>query len=323
MSLPVLSFDQVIDRLLSMNQTYFPEYLAFYSSWYGGVITDPALMLLPLDDHMVHRGDGVFEVFKSIDWNIYALAGHLDRMKNSMAASFLEPPVDDERLIEIVRNTVLAGNNGNCLVRLFVSRGPGSFSPNPYETVGGQLYVMVAAYKPPAPEKYEKGVKLVTTGVPIKKNYFATMKNCNYLPNVLMKKEAVDRGADYPVSLDENGFLAEGATENIGIVSKNGEFLIPRFSRILRGITVTRAMELSRRLTGSQISSAAEADISPEQAYDAAEMMVFGTTIDVLPAVEFDGKRIGTGKPGPVFMRLAELMAEDRKNPEMLTPVKF
>jgi branched-chain amino acid aminotransferase len=322
MPIPVLSFDQISDRLLSMKRTHFSEYLAFYSSWYGGVITDPALMLLPVDDHMVHRGDGVFEVFKCANWNIYALAGHLERMKNSMAASFLNPPVDEEHLIRIICKTVLAGNSPDCLVRLFVSRGPGSFSANPYETVGSQLYVMVTAFQPPAPEKYEKGVKLVTTGIPLKQDYFATMKNCNYLPNVLMKKEAVDHGADYPVSLDENGFLAEGATENVGIVSKNGEFLIPRFSRILRGITVTRAMELTRRLTDSQITLTAEADISPKQAYDAAEMLVFGTTIDVLPAVEYDGKTIGTGRPGPVFMRLRELMEEDRKNPQMLTPVR-
>ena len=167
-------------------------------------------MMLPLDDHMVHRGDGVFEVLECVGWNIYALARHLERMKCSMAASFLEPPVNDERLIEIVCPTVRAGNTGNCIVRLFISRGPGSFSANPYDSVGSQLFVIVVAHEPFAREKYEKGVKLVTTGVPIKTNYFATIKNCNYLPNVLMKKEAVDRGVDYSVSLDEKGFLARG-----------------------------------------------------------------------------------------------------------------
>src|SRR5208337_1748968 len=281
MFVPILSFDQVIDRLLSMRQPYLSNYLAAYSSWYGGIITDPALMMLPLDDHMVHRGDGVFEVFKCTDWNIYALARHLDRMRRSMAASFLEPPVDDERLIEIVRETVLAGNNGTCLVRLFVSRGPGSYSANPYETVGSQLYVIVIAREPAAPEKYERGVKLVTTGIPIKTDYFATVKNCNYLPNVLMKKDAVERGADFSVSLDERGFLAEGSTENVGIVTKRGELLIPRFSRILRGITVTRVMELAGGLTGAQITAAAEADITPEQARGAAEIMVFGTPFNI------------------------------------------
>ena len=132
MSVPVLSFDQVIDRLLSMRQPYFSKYLAVYSSWYDGIVTDPALMMLPLDDHMVHRGDGVFEVFMCIDWDIYALARHLDRMRRSMAASFLEMPVADERLIEIVCETVRAGNDGTCSVRIFVSRGPGSFSGRPF-----------------------------------------------------------------------------------------------------------------------------------------------------------------------------------------------
>ena len=281
-------------------------------------------MMLPLDDHMVHRGDGVFEAIKCTGWNIYALARHLDRMKRSMAASFLEPPVDEKRLIEIVLATVRAGNDGNCLVRLYISRGPGSFSANPYESAGSQLFVVAAAHEPAAPEKYEKGVKLVTTCVPIKTNYFATIKNCNYLPNVLMKKEAVDRGADYAVSLDENGFLAEGSTENIGIVSKKGELLIPRFSRILRGITVTRVMELARGLTGAQLSTAAEADITPERACDAAEILIFGTSFNILPVVEYDGNRIGAGRPGPVFKRLMELMAEDQtKNRQMLTPVKL
>jgi branched-chain amino acid aminotransferase len=272
---------------------------------------------------MVHRGDGVFEVLKCAGWKIYALARHLERMKRSMAASFLEPPVDDERLIEIIRETVLAGNTENCLVRLFISRGPGSFSANPYDTIGSQLYVIVVAHVPTAPEKYERGVKLVTSGIPIKTDYFATVKNCNYLPNVLMKKDAVERGADFSVSLDGSGFLAEGSTENVGIVTKNGELLIPRFSRTLRGITVTRIMEIAGGLTDARLSAAAEADITPEQAYDAAEVLIFGTSFAILPVVEYDGNRIGDGRPGPVFRRLLELMVQDEtKNPQMLTPVR-
>jgi branched-chain amino acid aminotransferase len=188
--------------------------------------------------------------------------------------------------------------------------------------VGSQLYVVVTAQEPIDPRKYEKGVRLVTTSVPIKTNYFANMKNCNYLPNVLMKKEAVDRQADYAVSLDERGFLAEGSTENVGIVSKRGEFLVPRFSRILRGITVTRAMQLAGQLAGAELTSTSNADITPGQAYDAAEIMIFGTSVNILPVVEYDGRTIGAGRPGPIFKRLTNLMAEDAaNNPEMLTAV--
>jgi branched-chain amino acid aminotransferase len=323
MSVPVLSFDQVIDGLLSTRMPHLSSYLAMYSSWYGGIVTDPALMMVPLDDHIVHRGDGVFEVFKCMNWNIYALDRHLDRMKQSMEAFFLDLPVTKERLVEIIRATVRAGGKGTCLVRLFVSRGPGSFSASPYETVGTQLYVIVIAQEPLDPEKYEKGVKLITSAIPVKFDYFATMKNCNYLPNVLMKKEATDLGAGFSVSLDEQGFLAEGPTENVGIVSKKGELLIPRFSHVLRGITVTRAMELARGLIGAELTAAAEADITCQQAYGAAEILVFGTFYNIIPVVQYDGHMIGTGRPGPVFRRLLQLMAQDQaNNPRMLTPVQ-
>ena len=47
-----------------LRRPYQAAYHALYSSLYDGIVTDPVLMLLPLDDHMVHRGDGVFEAVK-------------------------------------------------------------------------------------------------------------------------------------------------------------------------------------------------------------------------------------------------------------------
>ena len=67
------------------------------------------------------------------------------------------------------------------------------------------------------------------------------------------------------------------------------------------------------RADGLATYCAAEADITPEQACDAAEVLVFGTSFGVLPVVEYDGKKIGEGRPAPVFRRLKELMAEDEK----------
>ncbi len=317
----ILTFDQVADRLISLDQPWFANYLAMYSSWYGGIIVDPALMMVPIDDHLVHRGDGVFEAFKCRDWNLYLLDRHLARLDLSAAALGLSIPADRTHLLEIIRETIRAGNSGTCLVRLFASRGPGGFSANPYESAKTQLYVIATAFKPPPPEKYERGVTLATSAIPAKTD-FATIKSCNYLLNALMKKEARDSGADYPVSLDEDGFLAEGSTENVGIITREGRFLIPRFRRILRGITVTRATELARNLLGREITAIAEADITREQAHEAAEMLVMGTSINVLPVVEYDGQKIGAGSPGPVYRKLLELFTLDEtKNAEVLTPV--
>ena len=322
MPIQILSFDEVIDHLIASSRPHFSNYLAMYSSWYGGIVVDPALMMVPMDDHLVHRGDGVFEALKCVGWNIYALQQHLDRLDETAAVLGLDIPMDRSALIETILETIRAGNSGDCTIRLFVSRGPGSFSANPYESVASQVYLIVTSLLTPPKERYERGVVLATSSIPTKHDRFATVKTCNYLQNVLMKKEAKDLGADFPVSIDEEGFLGEGATENVGILTMKGELLLPRFRRILRGITITRAAELARSLIGHGLNTVAEADITREQAYEAAEMFVFGTTINILPVVEYDGRKIGGGRPGPVHGKLLDLLLRDERNMDMLTPVR-
>jgi len=55
--------------------------LAFYSSVLGGIVTDPALMVLPIDDHMAHRGHAVFDTANVVSQGrVYGLDMHLDRL---------------------------------------------------------------------------------------------------------------------------------------------------------------------------------------------------------------------------------------------------
>jgi branched-subunit amino acid aminotransferase/4-amino-4-deoxychorismate lyase len=319
-----LSFDEVLDRLLQMKEPYQENYRAMFSSWYGGIITDPALMMVPVDDHLVHRGDGVFEACKCVDWKVYALDRHLDRMEYSVRMSSHSLRFSRSQLIETILATVRAANLPDCSIRIFLSRGPGGFSASPYECPESQLYIIVTTLQTPAAEKYARGVSLRSSRIPLKKDYFANIKSCNYLPNVLMRKEAEDAGVDFSLSIDEQGFLAEGPTENIGIITRNREFLIPRFDRILRGITVSRVKELAESLvrTGA-LAKAEEADLTIEDAYSASEMMMFGTTLDVLPVVNYDDHPIGDGQPGYFAGKFLGLLREDMHTcREMITPVK-
>ncbi len=105
--------------------------LALYSTAWGGIVTDPRLMQIPLDDHMVHRGDAVFEAFRCIAGAFYNLDAHLNRLQESAAEIRLRPPLPRARLLAALRAAVRAGGRRNCVVRVFFSRGPGSFSVNP------------------------------------------------------------------------------------------------------------------------------------------------------------------------------------------------
>ncbi len=320
-----LSFDEIIDRLIATSKPYQKQYLAMYSSWYGGIITDPALMMVPVDDHLVHRGDGIFEAFRCMDGNIYALNRHLNRLELSAQGLSLNMPLSRSDLASAVIETVRAANALECVVRIFVSRGPGGFSVDPYECPESQLYIVVADAPLPPEEKYEQGVTLRSSSTPAKKDYFANLKSCNYLPNVLMKKEAHDLGVDFTISIDDRGCLGEGATENVGIITQGGEFLVPGFERILRGITISRLMELAESLASAgDLKRVAEVDLTPEEAYKAKEIMLFGTSFDVLPVVEYDGHIIGDGKPGPFSKKFLSMLRDDmRNNAEMLTTVKI
>ena len=68
------------------------EYKAFFSSFLGGITTEPHHMVVPIDDHMVHRGDAVFEAIKFTNGYVYAMDRHLDRLDVSMNAISMMPP---------------------------------------------------------------------------------------------------------------------------------------------------------------------------------------------------------------------------------------
>ncbi|MBT8407655.1 MAG: aminotransferase class IV, partial [Deltaproteobacteria bacterium] len=158
---------------------------------------------------------------------------------------------------------------------------------------------------------------------PIKRSYFANIKSCNYLPNVLMKKEAVDAGVQYTISIDEDGFLGEGSTENIGIVTAGRTLKFPQFHRILKGTTVSRVAELAEALVDKgELQRVVFEHITRKEAYSGTEILLFGTTFDILAAVKFDGRAIGSGNPGPIYHLLRELLEQDiQSNTELHTKV--
>ncbi|MDZ7759799.1 MAG: aminotransferase class IV [Desulfovermiculus sp.] len=322
-STPKLSFEDTIQHLQNLRPEHHTSYLSMYSSWYGGIVTDTALMLVPIDDHQFHRGDGIFEAFKCVRGNIYLLDAHLDRLQRSAELIDLTWPMSRNELQETIKETIRVANVSDCLIRLYISRGPGDFSPNPYASIGSQLYIVVTSMSEPDHQLRERGCTLTLSKIPLKPGIFSTVKSCNYLPNALMKKEAVDLGVDYCVGLDERGFLAEGPTENLGIVTVDRKLLVPKFDRILRGTTLVRAMHLARELMNTdELTEIQEADLTPEDISQAREVIMFGTTFDALPVVSCQGQSIGDGLPGPISQRLYELLLRDQlEGSEVLTAV--
>ena len=285
---------------------------AMYSSVTDCIVTDQSIMTVPVDDHMVHRGDGVFESFKCINGCLYNLDDHLARLETSCDAIGLQTAMPRAELSDIIIQTVRAGMRRDALIRLLVSRGLGTMGVNPYACLHPELYVVVYELPDARIDELPAGVSVALSRVPIKPGMFATIKTCNYLPNVLMKKEAVDLEVDFTVSLDEDRHLGEGATENIGIVTRGKELFMPPPERVLAGTTAKRAMEFAGHLKQERILTTAEfRPISLGMARSAAEIHIYGTTPNITPVTMFDGKPVGDGQPGPVARILFEMLRQE------------
>lgn len=312
MSIPLLSSDEIFKKINLYSYQQKKTYLAMYSSWYGGIVKDPALMLIPIDDHLVHRGDGVFEAMKYVRGEIYLLQDHLDRLESSALQLGMKWPFSRDHLATILMDTIRASGAVEAVLRVFLSRGPGGFTTNPYDSVGTQLYVVVTELKSLPEEKYRLGASIGKSQVLPKDPWFATIKSCNYLQNVMMKKEAVDRGLDFTVGFDQQGFLTEGSTENIVLLDAAGNLLRPSLRQVLRGTTMMRVFHLAKSLVEQKaIRGLEERDLTEKDILNAKEVMMMGTTLDVLPITSFEGKNIGDGKVGLIAPTLRRLLLED------------
>ena len=306
---PILGPEQFLARPV---QPFQAAYFAMFSSVFGGIVTDPRLMVVPMDDHLVHRGDGVFETVKIVSNRIYLLRQHVARLFASAERIGLNPKWTADEIGSLVQATARAAKRPDALVRILLSRGPGSLGVNPYDCPEPALHIMVHKLVPSFMDAHPAGARIRSSAVPVKPGFFANAKTCNYLPNVLMKKEAVDAGVDFTVSFDERGHVAEGATENIGVLTKKRELLVPKVDRILAGTTMLRVLELAREeLIGPYLDRVDHAELNRKDLQHAGECFIFGTTPDVTAVVEFDGRTIGDGAPGPVFKHLSELLLRD------------
>src|SRR5437867_595833 len=309
--LRVLDATDVLDNLRALRRRQPVKYWAFYSSQLGGIVTDPALMIIPFDDHMVHRGHGIFDTAAIEAGKIYDLEAHLDRFVRSARNSKLKLPAREEMRDIIVRTTAASGRRDGS-IRYWASAGPGSLGLTPAAGAEPGFFVMVFAGLSYPDCWYTEGLRVMTTTYPIKPPLYAITKSTNYLPNVLMQMEAREAGFDNGVFIDASGHVGESSNMNVAFVTQDGVFRHPKFDHILAGCTSLRVLELAALLQDrGLVKGVSVCDIPVDEARAAREMLLLGSSVKVAPIIQWDAQPIGDGKPGPVAKALLEVIEND------------
>ena len=321
---PAFTSEKALSRLRESVHSKSANFYAMYSSVLGGIVTDPAFMVLPLDDHMVHRGHAVFDTATLTHGMLYQLDPHLDRLILSATGARIALPFPREHLRQIILETAAASHQRDASVRYWLSAGPGGYGLGPAECVGSSFYVIIFKQEAYPESYYRDGIKLITSQVPIKPPLFARIKSTNYLPNVLVLLEAKNRDADNGVFIDQRGMVAESSNMNVAFVTHDRVFRHPPFDAILSGITVQRVLDFAQRLVEAGVLSAVRvAEVSVQEGRDAVEMMLIGSSIKIAPVVQWDGKNIGDGKPGPIAKKLLEMWNQDTLATDQLVAVPY
>ncbi len=313
--------DQALAKLREKNCAHWEGYLGFYSSWLEGYFREPWAMMLPMDDHGFHRGDAVFEAARIHEGAFIDLQAHLQRLERSSRAIGLKLPKTVTEIEGIVLELARKAGASSGILRLYVTRGPGGFSPSTAEVIGHQIYAAITKIKPPDPRRYEEGVRAMFSTVPAKEPFWSQIKSCNYLQNVLMKMESNSKGFDFPISISPSGTLCEGATENMMIFTKNKNLVVPHFDYTLRGTTVSEVMRIAEAMKATgEVRSVSLADLKKEDLLEAQEAAFVGTTLGVLPIGSVEGQPIGSGRAGPLMTYLhQQLMKKMASDPQLRT----
>jgi branched-chain amino acid aminotransferase len=193
---------------------------------------------------------------------------------------------------------------------------------------GVSVHIAIAAWPWGAylgPDAIEKGIRVKTSSY-ARHHVNVTMCRAKsvgtYMNSILASHEATQHGYDEALLLDVDGFVAEGAGENIFIV-KNGTLYEPELTSALEGITRDSVI----RLAGDFGVPVVAKRITRDEVYVADEAFFTGTAAEVTPIRELDGRTIGEGKAGPVTKAIQKaffdvVAGKDKKRRKWLTPVK-
>ncbi len=261
--------------------------------------------------HSFGRGSAIFEVlgFHSTKKGrfIFRLDDHISRLLETAKLLDMELPLSREALCDTVRKTIQKNALNEGFIKII-----GFFPQISFETTYPQkmldlaIFVLNPEKDMPDPDLLlkegttvclSKWTKLSPRMVPTEAKVAA-----NYLNGIMARNDAKDRGFDYAIMSDEEGFLAEGATESIFFIK--GETLItPALGTILNGITRRSSLDAAK-LTGIET---VEDKLSRDIIYEADEIFLSGTPKKILPVKRME-ERVFEEIPGPITKKLSEIM---------------
>jgi D-alanine transaminase len=271
----------------------------------NGNYVDGSAAVIPVTDRGFIFGDGVYEVFRSVDGRLFEGERHQERLEEGLAALRIAMPeaAHGGALREIAARLLEENGHsrGHATVYVQITRGAAPRAHQfPADDVRPTMFVTTSALN--SLEAVRSAGAVVITQ-PDVRWYRCNIKTIQLLPNVLAKQAAIESGG-FEALFIRNGMVTEGTHSNLFAVLEGEVRTHPDNNLILPGVTRSVVLELAAEL-GFPVREEA---ITEEEIGQVDELFLTGTTTDVLPIAQVDGRHVGTGSPGPVAGQLYEAL---------------
>jgi branched-chain amino acid aminotransferase len=277
--------------------------------WKDGKLVDWRDANLHMLTHSLHYGMAVFEgvrAYKTVDGTaIFRLREHTQRLFNSAKIFQMAIPFDMETLIEAQKEVVRANQLESCYLRPLVWIGSEKMGVS---ARGNTIHVGIAAWPWGAylgEEGLQRGIRVKTSSFTrhhVNVSMVRAKASGYYINSILANQEVTTEGYDEALLLDTDGYVSEGAGENVFLI-RNGKIYTPDLASCLDGITRDAVLTMARDL-GIDII---EKRITRDELYCADEAFFTGTAAEITPIRELDNRQIGIGSRGPVTEKLQSL----------------
>ena len=297
--------------------------------WMDGKLVEWRDAKIHVLTHTLHYGCGVFEGVRAYKTErgtaVFRLREHTERLFNSAKILRMALPFTPQQIMDAQIEVVRANGLESGYIRPLVWLGSEKMGVSPK---GAKVHVMVAAWPWGAylgEDGLKRGIRVKTSSY-TRHHVNITMCNAkavsNYTNSILANLEATEDGYDEALLLDAQGFVSEGAGENIFIVREGTVYTPDLSAGALNGITRNTVFRLCADL-GIRV---VEKRITRDEVYIADEAFFTGTAAEVTPIRELDRVQIGIGSRGPVTEKIQNAFFDvvNGRNPkyaEWLTPV--
>ena len=261
--------------------------------------------VVPVYDHGFLYGEGVYETLRTYNRVPFLYDRHLRRLRASSAHLQLDVPFADDVLLRWINETMAAaGASGEAYVRVLLTRGVGELTYDVRATPVPSLVIIVKPLEDVPERVYNEGIPIAL--VPILRNHPGSVnpviKSNNLLNNALAMQEANRRAGEEGLMCNHRGELSECSQANFFLV-RGGAALTPGSAAgLLEGITRAFLFEVGKDI-GVEVR---DETLYPKDLATADEAFITSTTREISPVTKIDGRPVGSGKPGPITMRLLE-----------------